>query len=401
MEQKEEMNVRLFFVLCLLFILLPVLTFGLARWDSIQWDFPGYYYAAKSQAMGDNPYDTDSLSERAGADVYEYPYPPNSLYFFRVFTLFNYELGKKLYFSLKIIFLIALMFLWGNRFLSRRVDIFFFPFCILAYNAAVMGDIAAGNVSIIEQLLLWWGFYFFLERRFVVFSLFVVCAAAFKITPFLFILLLWYGQTRRRWLYFLTAALVFLAYMFSSTIFAPDILQYHVENMGAVFTHSYDRGLNNPSTFALVKDVLDIIEMRLGIVLAPWVDYGVFVLIAAAITGLAVSRLQVLADSEKRMDLVFFACLTYALISPRFKDYSYILLILPTYYLLKRTDHKWFYPFILMLFCLVVPGQTREVSLFSLLEYYPLVMAYGIWTIYLYVIFQEEGRTRYLAGSSK
>ena len=288
-EQKNEMNKRLFLVLCLLFVLLPVLTFGLSKWDAIQWDFPGYYFAAKSQAMGDNPYDTDLVSQRAGAGVYEYAYPPNSLFFFRPLTLFDYASGKKLYFSLKIVLLIALMYLWGNRFLSRSVDFFFFPFCILAYNAAAMGDIAAGNVSIIEQFFLWLGLYFFLERKFVVFSLFVVCAAAFKITLVLFILLLWYGERGKRWLYFSVAAFAFLVYLLSPMIFAPEVFQNHVNSMSAVFSHSYDRGLNNPSTFAFVRDVLNMIETRLGIEVAPWVDYGIFILIAAGITGLRIS----------------------------------------------------------------------------------------------------------------
>ncbi|MBW2171701.1 MAG: hypothetical protein JRF69_06935 [Deltaproteobacteria bacterium] len=93
---------------------------------------------------------------------------------------------------------------------------------------------------------------------------------------------------------------------------------------------------------------------------------------------------------EGRMVMVFFACLTYALISPRFKDYSYILLILPTYYLFKRIGHKRFYPYILILFCFVIPGLTKEVNLFSLIGYYPLAMAYGVWTIYLYYILSRK-----------
>jgi len=396
--QKKGMNKRLFLVLCLLFVLLPLLTFGLSKWDFIQWDFPGYYFAAKSHAMGDNPYDTELVSQRAGAKVYEYGYPPNSLFFFRPFTSFDYEFGNRLYFSLKIVLLFALIYLWGNGFLRRRIDFFFFPFCILAYNAAAMGDIAAGNVSIIEQFFLWWGFYFFLEKKFVIFSLFVVGAAAFKITPMLFILLLWYSERGKRGFYFSVGALAFVAYLLSPMIFSPEIFQNHVENMSVVFSHSYDRGLNNPSTFAFVKDVLDIIERQVGVQLAWWVDYGVFILIVAAIIGLSVKALDIMADSkniEGRMGMVFFACLTYALISPRFKGYSYMLLILPTYYLLKRIELKRFYPYILILFCFVIPGLTKEVNLFSLIGYYPLAMAYGVWTIYLYFILRHATRKSY------
>ena len=391
--QNKGMNKRLFVVLCLLFVLLPVFTFGLSNWDLIQWDFPGYYFAAKSHATGVNPYDTDSVSQRAGAELYEYGYPPNSLFFFRTFTLFDYEFAERLYLCLKVFLLLALIYLWGSGFLDRRVDLFFFPFCILAYNAAVMRDIATGNVCVIEQFLVWLGFYYFLERKFVIFSLFVVGAAAFKITPILFILLLWYSEKGKRRFYFSVAALAFLAYLFSPMIFSPEIFQNHVDNMSVVFSHSYDRGLNNPSTFAFVKDALDIIEMQVGIQVAQWVDYGVFMLIVVAIIGPSIKGLGILADSkngEGRMAMVFFACLTYALIAPRFKDYSYMLLILPTYYLLKRIGHKTFYPYILILFCFVVPGLTKEVNLFSMAGYYPLAMAYGVWTIYLYYIFRRN-----------
>lgn len=393
--RKKEMDKRLFLVLCLLFVLLPVLTFGLSKWDVVQWDFPGYYFAAKMHATGDNPYDTEIVSQCAGAEVYEYGYPPNSLFFFRTFTLFDYEFGKKLYFTFKVVLLLSLVYLWGNGFLHRKVDLFFFPFCILGFNAAVMGDIAAGNVSIIEQFLLWWGFYFFLERKFVIFSLFVVGAAAFKITPVFFLLLLWCGGKGRRRFHFYVPALAFSAYLLSPMIFSPEIFQNHVDKMSVVFSHSYDRGLNNPSTFAFVKDVLDIIEVKFGIQMAQWVDYGVFILIAAAIIGLTFKGLDILADSrnvEGRTVMVFFMCLTYALISPRFKNYSYVLLILPTYYLLKKTEYKRFYPYILILFCFVIPDVTKELSLFTLVGYYPLAMAYGVWAIYLYIIFKHVTR---------
>jgi hypothetical protein len=176
-------------------------------------------------------------------------------------------------------------------------------------------------------------------------------------------------------------------------IFAPEIFQSHVDNMGVVFSHSYDRGLNNPSTFAFVKDVLHIIEIQIDVQLAQWVDYGVFMFIALVIIGLTIKGLDILAnrnDMEGRMVMVFFACLAYALISPRLKNYSYMLLILPTYYLLRRTEYKRVYPYILILFCFVVPGLTKELSLFSLAEYYPLAMASGVWTLYLYIILRQR-----------
>ena len=59
----------------------------------------------------------------------------------------------------------------------------------------------------------------------------------------------------------------------------------------------------------------------------------------------ALRRLDV-HDPEDRIVIINVMCLVYALILPRFKDYSYILLLLPTYYMIVHMRFTPVFPFV-------------------------------------------------------
>jgi hypothetical protein len=68
--------------------------------------------------------------------------------------------------------------------------------------------------------------------------------------------------------------------------------------------------------------------------------YGVVVAAVCAVSVWAASRIVKSADdaSARRSMLVFLACLAYAIILPRFKNYSYVLLLLPVFATLMRAS---------------------------------------------------------------
>ena len=83
-------------------------------------------------------------------------------------------------------------------------------------------------------------------------------------------------------------------------------------------------------------------------------------------------------------------CLVYALIHPRFKDYAHMLLLPPAYYMIRNTRFTPAVPFIFFLSILVyppfiVPGTEIIFSFFW--KYYPLMIVYAIWGMYLHEIF--------------
>jgi hypothetical protein len=119
---------------------------------------------------------------------------------------------------------------------------------------------------------------------------------------------------------------------------------------------------------------------------------GIFIVVAAAVVFFsykACMRIK-LAETDQRAVLeVFIVCLVYALIHPRFKDYGYILLLVPSYYIIVNTRYSRIAPFLFILFImsnrmmLPIAGSIYDI----VWAYYPLVVAYCVWGLYLHEIF--------------
>jgi hypothetical protein len=171
-------------------------------------------------------------------------------------------------------------------------------FFIFAYGATIYSDLVAGNVSIFEQLLLWIGFSELLRGRHLLFALCVIVAAQVKITPILF------------------AGLLIAAC-------EPPKLD--------------ERGVECTSFLALVRDVFDL-ALGKDFTQRSLLDEVAFLSIVGAV---GVSSLIAWLKYRKRalqIDprlLICFACVVFVLISPRFKIYSYIVVLAPTLYLFR------------------------------------------------------------------
>ncbi len=121
------------------------------------------------------------------------------------------------------------------------------------------------------------------------------------------------------------------------------------------------------------------------------------IIFSIAITGIlfaswkAYRRLRYTEREDKERLFLFLACLVYALILPRFKDYSYILLIVPAYFILKELTYWKAKPILFILIILPSPinASLPGISLISrvIWEYYSLFLAYSIWGLYIYEFF--------------
>jgi hypothetical protein len=362
--------------------------------DQLQWDFEVYYYAAKAYAAGLNPYDVKTVSEVAQTPRIlhlnlKFVYLPVTLLFFRLFLLVDYNTAFHLFLVLKCILLIGLVYLWRKEFLKGEKDLLFYFFCLLAFNGAIYLDMRAGNISILEQFLIWVAFYFFLRRRVVLFCLFILVAAIFKVTPLLFLFLLWFSKERKKYIYAIGSFILFLAIQLMSYMTSPHLLVNFVHNACGL----PDYGIKNPSTFTLVRHLLHLLSDKTGIVMTPKIELAVFFAIIAVIIFVARRAYMALGSvrvKDKERIVLFLACLVYALILPRFKDYSYILLIVPAYFILSRVNYLKVFPLLFIFTTLssrhiMLPGLG---TIFGILwEYYPLIVAYCILTLYLYDIF--------------
>ncbi|MDH7482732.1 MAG: glycosyltransferase family 87 protein [Armatimonadota bacterium] len=363
------------------------LLYGFAQETSnLQWDFRTYYYAAKAHKAGLNPYSLTDLSHIAGKSItLRYVYPPIILYFFRIFALLPYTAAYWAWLLLKSILLFALIRLWIKVFLIKEADLFFYVFCAFAFTGSLFHDIIAGNISIVEQFLLWQAFAFYLKRKTGLFCIFLTLASIFKLTPILFLLLLLFRDDRKRFLY----AVVSLS-IFTTAILLPIL---HYPNLGRSFLNIITRlderaEQYNPSTLSFIRDVCDLAEKHIGIKISSLTETTLFLAICIAVLAVswwALRKNSLLIKADERIGL-FLWCFALALVMPRFKSYSYILLLAPAYYLIKNTKHIHVSTLLFLIAASPTPEIVLGFGLFGMMvaSYFLLLLIFGLWGLFIY-----------------
>ncbi|HEX2910317.1 MAG TPA: glycosyltransferase family 87 protein [Chloroflexia bacterium] len=372
-----------------LFIISTVLT----RQDYL-WDFKCYYFAVKAYNEGLNPYDTQNLINHYGFYLYAFVYPPLTLLAFQPLSWLDYQVAAWIFVLVKLIMLGILLTLWQRFFLEKQGGLVFYLLCLLAFNGTLFIDFSAGNISIIEQFFLWWAFYFWLKGRLKLFCAAVLVAAFFKLVPLAFLGLLIFSRNPRRWYYLGSSSALGGLLIGASWLYDRALFGQFLKSMGQID----ERGIYNPSLLSLLRDILKIPPMEKLSLL----DGGLYLLIAVIITAVSwyylrpVLKLKKSPDREKL--ILFLACLVYGLVAPRFKDYSYILLIPAVYFLwLKLNELGKLKPLIFLVVAVMLPSANRNMlgnatlPGFTLLtqiltQYHSLLLAALTWGFYLYYL---------------
>lgn len=387
----------------LLFPVLLALYFGAllaeiyTKCNVYQWDFKTHYYAAEVAEAGLNFYDRPLLRHFARSQVQQYySYPPYSIWFYRIFSLFNFRTGYTLFLLIKCLALGGLVILWRKEFLPVRGGVFFFAFILFAFNGALIVDFETGNISLLEQFLLWWAFFFFLKRKPLPFCALVLLASTFKIIPLFFLILLPLSSMKRKYWHFMGASAAWVLLQGVSYLTDPMLFGEFLKIFRGMVKEW--RGITNPSTYVLLNNIAAGLRKASGITLPPIVlpvVFGMIVSVILWISWVAYRRLGSLSEAQRDRLLIFLACLVYALILPRFKDYSYTLLLVPAFYCLIELTSKKGPAFFFVLILLTIPGHANppglEVVSRFLWDFYPLFLAYLTWVLFLNEIFNESG----------
>lgn len=384
---------RIFRILLLLYFVGSIVYIWINP-GTYQWDFDIYYRGAMDYSNSQNPYLTPmAFPHVAHAANLNYVYPPITLLIFRIFTGFNYEFASHIYLVLKIIALITLVYIWSRYFLTIKANWLFLLFCLLGFNGAIGLDLMAGNISIFEQLLIWTGFYFLLRRYYALFGVCIIIAATFKIVPIIFLLLFLIQDDRNKYPYFAGFFAIFLLSMLVCYLQWPALFTSFIQNSISLS----ETGRINPSNLALIKDVFTSFAKGTGVVFPQWLPSIIFMMVVAAIviaSGRVFGYILKMQTDDKRLILILFSCLVYALILPRFKDYSYIMLLVPSYYIILKFDKIKAFPILFVLLILSgsrfmsMPGMDSVYRAFW--AYYPLILAYLVWGLYLYFIIKMQ-----------
>jgi hypothetical protein len=349
-------------------------------------DFWTYYLAARAHSLGLDPYSLEVLNGIAdrprSSTLFDYPfvYPPMAIYVFKPFLLLSLEDASMLYLVLKGAMLVGLFALWSVLFL-RRFDPVFLWFGLLAFNSPAYIDMHVGNVSILEQFLLWFGFAALLSGRHAVFCALTCAAALFKLTPLVFLGLLFVPSLRpKRPFLMLGAAMgIFGLVAVASYIAIPSAAAGFQQNLGQ---HFMLLGTINPSMLGIWEFARQAFRDKAGLDLPAWLPYLFYIGAACAVLVLSLRDLR--ASAADGRSAILFACLTYAVLMPRLPDYSYLIVLLPAYAAFSRTTIGAS-SLLIVLACVQVANQhILGAKLFYpiVIQYYPLLLALLAWWLF-------------------
>jgi hypothetical protein len=346
-------------------------------------DFWTYYLAARADSLGLDPYSLEVLNGIAdrprSSTLFDYPfvYPPMAIYVFKPFLLLRLEDASMLYLVMKGAMLVGLFALWSVLFL-RRFDPVFMWFGLLAFNSPAYIDMHVGNVSILEQFLLWVGFAALLSGRHAVFCALTCAAALFKLTPLVFLGLLFVPSLRpkRPFLILGVTVGIFGLVAAASYIAIPGAAAGLQQNLGQ---HFMLVGSINPSMLSMWEFSRQALRDKVGLDLPTWMPYLLY--IAAACAVLTLSLRVLCASAVDGLSAILFACLTYAVLMPRLPDYAYLIVLLPAYAAFSRTTIGAS-SLLIVLACFQVANQhILGAKLFYpiVIQYYPFLLVLLAW----------------------
>jgi hypothetical protein len=263
----------------------------------------------------------------------------------------------------------------------------FYCLCAFAFNMAIYMDLRAGNIVIFEQLAIWFAFWLYLKRQYLGFCALIVFAALFKVQPLLLLVLLLLSNCRRRYLYLLGSLAAFVCLYLGPLFIRQELLYSLIQKVfGLLRQGGIDNPIDNPSTLWFIQELFKKISYLAGVTLSGRLVLVVYLVVMLSVLSISAKALRHLAMSgakDKEKWMIFFVCLVYALVNPRFKIYSYVILIVPTYFIIRRTILAKTHIFIF--FLAIIPSFP---FIFSLLgDFYSLIIAYCVWILYLSEIF--------------
>jgi len=337
-----------FCLLCL------VQAFGLeAQWDLRIWLAMGHAFRE-----GRTPY------VNVGEGLF-FVYPPIAVPLLAPLSLLSLRAATIVWLLLKLVALSGLIGIW-RRFVEIRGSALEVLYFLFAFGSALTVDLISGNPGMFEQLGIWLGLLALSRGRIVWFCIAIVVVAQLKIAPVLMLLALLALPGKPRWAAFALSAGAFLAILGLQFVIAPEWFAEFVRRSAGVD----ERGASNPALVAFIRDI---------IAQPP---------LAAAATVMAVSGILLLSGRALRRSgpdpgaRVMLIAVAYALIAPRFKDYSYVLLLPVGLHLLRRAQAT--VPLAAAI-ALPVPHGARALAATGryLQTYYPLACALLAFTMLL------------------
>jgi hypothetical protein len=149
-----------------------------------------------------------------------------------------------------------------------------------------------------------------------------------------------------------------------------------------------ENGENNPCLWAMVGDLAALGQQITGRSLPTIIPAGIYGILVIALLAIAADLFARLKSFEpKRGDLwrICLVCLVYGVIAPRFKNYSFILLIPPAIFILSSC--RWLNPSIPLGLLLVLSSHRSFLALGTAFEpVYRIQGEYYCWLLALLLL---------------
>ena len=256
--------------------------------------------------------------------------------------------------------------LWKKFFTAKGTKyITLIIFSLLSFGMAVFWDVLAGNIALFEALLLYTGFYFFVYKKNAsLLAVFIFAAAFFKIAPLFFASILMLHSLAKYRIQLALMAMGSLLVALLSWYLMPE----HSSSFVQIVANLDERGDLNPASLALIRDVYEIFFESASQSIADEVLYVVYAAILCSIVYYKMNRYEL-----TRFEILVLMILMYALIAPRMKNYSYILLV-PVSLMIIQSFGTVTKVILMVLFCslLLVPYQVLFLTFLLLILFFHL-----------------------------
>jgi len=207
-------------------------------------------------------------------------------------------------------------------------------------------------------------------------------------TPLCFLVLPLPTKENKRYLYVTGSLGGFILIYAAATFLYPQLMADFSLNVDRTLGDPESRGLWNPSSFALIRDLAYRSFRFFGGEVGsrgPFIVYGIVGTLMAWMTFRALRRVRMVSAPDSGHRTICLLALLYLLLVPRLQIYSYILALPPAFHLLKRRAASSVYP--LSLFFLMslsakdvfFPGMKEFYDFFW--DYSPFLAVFVVWAI--------------------
>lgn len=324
--KTKRQEVVLFWFVCLICLIFLSVSIHVVfnNLDFAGQDFYAYYHATHYFNIGLNPY--------LETGILQYRYFPVTFYFFNFFTLWDYSESLRIYMLLKTFIYLFTILIWAvYLFKDYKMKTFFILIATFGYKTAALIDFNSGNITVFEFFALTLAFIYLFRNNVIIYCFIIVILALFKVQILLLILIPLVKFDRKNIFVVLFFLMASAAIFFSYYYFEPALMQAYINQINNALG---EKGLYSPnfgilqliSTFAVpfIKPVMDFKYLN-------YLIYFSWLILLALITFLIIKKTK---SKVPDTILISYLILVYALSVPRFQDYTFVLLIVPSVFVI-------------------------------------------------------------------